>query len=52
MVDPLFKSPSFDGVLPSLVFLQVFLSEPIKAKMINCSSDKLRQSPALFIIAY
>lgn len=24
MVEPLYQSPSFDGVLPSLVFLQVF----------------------------
>lgn len=25
MVEPLYQSPSFDGVLPSLVFLQVFM---------------------------
>lgn len=26
MVEPLYQSPSFDGVLPSLVFLQVLMS--------------------------
>ena len=49
MVEPLYQSPSFDGVLPGLAFLQVFLPFIKVSVMIESCMNRNRETDAFLI---
>lgn len=46
MVEPLYQSPSFDGILPGLVFLQVLMTAGMTVSAVfKLGNVRIRQCP-------